>query len=280
MDPRGGGQEIPRSHLVGFFGAENQRESHGTSSGSHEFSVTPSRLCDEVAQLTEMVRRKQEALTKFLKENEELKTSINDVKSEIKTLRKELAEKSDDNTSSSSGAAKRSCKLDTKLTLKWKISHYLKYEYRWLNYTLFTFNCQSQHRPLQPVLQNYVQPHQGSFSEFPVGSSQGMYSNSSLNYTTPPPQNGYAAEVSYCMLHISAFSVLLQGYMRWSPSSEEYQQISRAVPYYEGGIGLPRSTGSLPTSGSLGNQSTTPTRPASVRSRNQVVNDIFSDSDS
>ena len=117
MDPRGGGQEIPRSHLVGFFGAENQRESHGTSSGSHEFSVTPSRLCDEVAQLTEMVRRKQEALTKFLKENEELKTSINDVKSEIKTLRKELAEKSDDNTSSSSGAAKRSCKLDTKLTV-------------------------------------------------------------------------------------------------------------------------------------------------------------------
>ncbi|XP_065894656.1 uncharacterized protein [Dysidea avara] len=127
---------------------------------------------------------------------------------------------------------------------------------------------QSQHRPLQPVLQ------------FPVGSSQGMYSNSSLNYTTPPPQNGYAAEVSYCMLHISAFSVLLQGYMQWSPSSEEYQQISRAMPYYEGGIGLPRSTESLPTSGSLGNQSTTPTRPASVRSRNQVVNDIFSDSDS
>ncbi|XP_065894658.1 uncharacterized protein [Dysidea avara] len=111
---------------------------------------------------------------------------------------------------------------------------------------------QSQHRPLQPVLQ------------FPVGSSQGMYSNSSLNYTTPPPQNGYAAE----------------GYMQWSPSSEEYQQISRAMPYYEGGIGLPRSTESLPTSGSLGNQSTTPTRPASVRSRNQVVNDIFSDSDS
>ena len=73
MEARGDGhgRETPRSHSVGFFGADSQRSIHsgGTPSGFRgEFSVAPSRLCDEVAQLTEIVRKQQETLTRFLKE--------------------------------------------------------------------------------------------------------------------------------------------------------------------------------------------------------------------
>ena len=64
-----------------------------------------------------MMSCQQEAILKFLKENEGLKSTLDTVKEEIGSLQKELAEITSDAAPLSSATTPLSHKLDTKFTV-------------------------------------------------------------------------------------------------------------------------------------------------------------------
>lgn len=134
-----GGMDTTRtahSHLVGFYGTSRNEEERRVenremrNTNSHwgyrdptdpynsSYSLTPNyTLYERLDQMAEIMRSQQEAISKFLKENEGMKSTVDAVKQEIGSLRQELAEIKSDSTPSSSGATPSSHKLDTKLTV-------------------------------------------------------------------------------------------------------------------------------------------------------------------
>lgn len=124
------------SHLVGFYGARNDEELPGESRswemnpnshrGYHSrgsyadpnSSITANDgLYKRLDQMATMMRSQQDAISKFLKENEGMKSTVDALKEEIGSMRKELAEIKSDTTSASITTTPSSHKLDTKLTV-------------------------------------------------------------------------------------------------------------------------------------------------------------------
>ena len=144
---RGSGRDMRRdmdtirtshSHLVGFYGnSRNEEERRGenwswemntnsysgyrgsyTDPNSSSYSATANYgLYKQLNQMATMLSCQQEAISKFLKENEGINSTLDTVKKEIGLLRKELAEITSDAAPISSATIPLSHKLDTKLTV-------------------------------------------------------------------------------------------------------------------------------------------------------------------
>ena len=109
MDANGG---TPRSHLVGFYG-DGPRHSRPENVSEPLAPVLHARL-DEMAT---MMRSQQAALTKFAKDNESLRATIEEMKEETGTMHKEIIELKSTEETSTAGGNSGECHRDTTLAV-------------------------------------------------------------------------------------------------------------------------------------------------------------------